>query len=85
MLRFYLWLIICRLCGEITKIRGYSIRNAQIDDEINENLKFRICPNSTISLSARRSDMSVMRCFSIEGMKSQHDAILESSGQLKKS
>ena len=58
----------------------YSIGIAQIDDEIKEKLNFRICPNSTISLLVSRPDMPDMRCFSIGGMKKQHDAILESFG-----
>ena len=64
----------------MTKIGGYSIGIAQIDDEIEEKLNFRICPNSTISLLASRYDMTNMCCFSIGGMKKQHDAILESFG-----
>ena len=59
----------------------YSGGIAQIDDEIGEKLKFRICPNSTISLLASRYDMLNMRCFLIGGMKKQHDAILESYGR----
>ena len=39
-----------------------------------------ICPISTISLFFSRSDMPDMRCFSIGGLKTQHDAILESLG-----
>ena len=57
------------------KFGGYSIEIAQIDDEIEEKLNFRICPNSTISLLASRYGMSNMRCFPIGGMKKQHDAI----------
>ena len=64
----------------MTKFGGYSIGIAQIDDEIEEKLNFRICPNSTISLLASRYDMTNMCCFSIGGMKKQHDAILESFG-----
>jgi len=37
-------------------------------------------PNSTISQLVSRSDMPDMRCFSIGGVKKQHDAILESFG-----
>ena len=62
------------------KSGGYSIEIAQIDDEIEEKLNFRICPNSTISLLDSRYDMSIMRCFPIGGMKKQHYAILESFG-----
>ena len=58
----------------------YSIRIAQIDDEIKEKLNFPICPNSTISLLVSRSDMPDMRRFSNDGMKNQHDAILKSFG-----
>ena len=65
----------------MTKFGCYSIGIAQIDDEIEEKLNFRICPNSTISLLASRYDMSNMRCFPIGGMKKQHDAILESFGR----
>ena len=56
--------------------RDYSGGIAQIDDEIEEKLNFRNCPNSTISLLASRYDMSDMCCFPIGGMKKQHDAIL---------
>ena len=59
----------------------YSGGIAQIDDEIEEKLNFRIYPNSTISLLASRYDMSNMRCFPIGGMKKQHDAISESFGR----
>ena len=62
------------------KFGGYSIRIAQIDDEIEEKLNFRNYPNSTISPLASRYGMSNMRCFPIGGMKKQHDAILESFG-----
>ena len=62
------------------KFGGYSIAKAKIDDETEEKLKFRICPNSTISLLVSRSDMPDMRCFSSGGMKNQHDAILQSFG-----
>ena len=62
------------------RLRDYSGGIAQIDDEIEENLNFRICPNSTISLLASRYDMPIMPCFPIGGMKKQHDAILESFG-----
>ena len=65
----------------MTKFGSYSIGIAQIDDEIEEKLNFRICPNSTISLLASRYDMSNMRCFPIGGMEKQHDAILESFGR----
>ena len=59
---------------------GYLIGIAQIDDEIEEKLNFRICPNSTISLLASRYDMLNMCCCPIGGMKKQHDAVLESFG-----
>ena len=62
------------------RLRDYSGGIAQIDDEIEEKLNFRICPNSTISLLASRYDMPIMPCFPIGGMKKQHDAILESFG-----
>ena len=62
------------------KFAGYSIGLAQIGDETREKLHFRICAISTISLLVSRSDMPDMRCFSIGGMKNQHDAILESFG-----
>ena len=62
------------------RLRDYSGGIAQIDDEIKENLNFRICPDPTISPLVSRSDMSNMRWFSIGGMKKQHDAILESFG-----
>ena len=65
------------------KFGGYSIGIAQIDDEIEEKLNFRNCPNSTISLLASRYDMLNMRCFPIGGMKKQHDAILDSFGTTK--
>ena len=65
----------------MTKFAGYSIRIAQIDDEIKQKLNFRICPISTISPLVSTSDMPNMRCFSIGGMKNQHDAILESFGK----
>ena len=58
----------------------YLIGIPQIDDEIKEKLNFKICPNSTISILVSRSDMFNMRCFSIDGMKNQHDATLESIG-----
>ena len=64
----------------MTKSGGYSIRMAQIDDEIKEKMNFRICPNSAISLLVSRPDMPNMRCFFIDDMKNQHDAILESFG-----
>ena len=65
------------------RLRGYSDYSggvAQIDDEIEEKLNFRICPKSTISLLASRYDVPIMRCFPIGSMKKQHDAILESFG-----
>ena len=71
---------ICRLCGGMMKVGGYLIGIPQSDDEIRQKLYFRICPNSTISLLVSRSDMPDMRCFSIGGLKNQHDAILESFG-----
>ena len=64
----------------MTKFGGYSIGIAQIDDEIEEKLNFRICPISTISLLVSRYDMTNMCCFSMGGMKKQHEAILESFG-----
>ena len=67
------------------KFGGYSIGIAQIDDEIEEKMNFRICPNSTIRLLASRYDMSNMCCFPIGGMKKKkhHDAILESFGTIE--
>ena len=59
---------------------GYSIGIAQTDDEIKENLTFRICSNYTIILLVSKPDIPNMRCFSTAGMKNQHDAILESFG-----
>ena len=67
----------------MTKFGGYSIGIAQIDDEIEEKLNFRNCPNSTISLLASGYGMSNMRCFPIGGMKKQHDAILEPFGTIE--
>ena len=64
----------------MAKFGGYSIGIAQIGDEIKEKLNFRICPISTISLLVSRSDIPIMRCFSIGGMKKQYAAILESFG-----
>ena len=63
---------------------GYSIGIAQIDDEIDDKLNFRICPNATVSLLVSRSDMHDMRRCSIVGKNKQHDAILESFGTTKK-
>ena len=62
----------------------YSIGIAQIDDKIKGKLIFRFCPKSTTSLLAKRSYMPDMRCFSIGGMKNQHDAILELFGTTEK-
>ena len=62
------------------RLRDYSGGIAQTDDEIKEKLNFWICPFSAISLLVSRSDMPNMHCFSIGGMKKQHDAILESFG-----
>ena len=76
----YLPINIWRLYGVVIKFGDYSGGIAQIDDEIEEKLKFRICPNSTISLVASRYDVPIMRCFPIGSMKKQHDAILESLG-----
>ena len=70
----------CRICGNMRKFGGYSIGIAQIDDEIKEKLIFRICPNSAISFLVSRSYILDMRCFSIGGMKNQHDATFESFG-----
>ena len=67
----------------MTKFGGYPIEIAEIDDEIKEKLKFRICPISTITLLASRVNMSNMRCLPIGGMKKQHDAILESFGTIE--
>ena len=67
-----------RLCGGMMKFGSYSIAIAQTDDEIKEKINFRICLNSTINLFVRRSDMPNKHCFSIGGMKNQHDAISES-------
>ena len=78
--RLYLRLSNYQLCGGMMKLAGYSIGIAQIDDEIKEKVNFRICQNSTISLLVSRSDMPKMRCFSIGGLKNQHDAILQSIG-----
>ena len=57
------------------KIEGYSIGIAQIDDELEDILNFRICPNSNISLLVSSFNMSDMRCCSIGGMKTKYDAI----------
>ena len=65
------------------RLRDYSGGIAQIDDEIEEKLNFRNCPKSTISRLASRYDIMSMCCFSIGGMKKQHDAILESFGTTK--
>ena len=65
------------------RLRDYSGGIAQIDDEIEEKLNFRNCPKSTISRLASRYDIMNMCCFSIGGMKKQHDAILESFGTTK--
>ena len=62
------------------RLRNCSGGIAQNEDEIEEKLNFRICPNSTISLLASRYGMSNMRCFPIGGMKKQHDATLKSFG-----
>ena len=62
------------------KFGGYSGGIAQIDDENEEKLNSRLCPNSTISLLVSMSDMPNMRCFSIGGMKKEHDAISQSFG-----
>ena len=62
------------------KFGGYSIGIAQTDNEIEQKLNIRLCPNSTINLLVSRFDMPNMRCFSVDGMKTQHDAILESIG-----
>ena len=62
------------------KFGVYSIEIAKIYDEIKEKVNFRIHQNFTISLLVSRSDVSDMRCFSIGGVKNQHDAILESFG-----
>ena len=66
--------------GDRGEIWDYSGGIAQIDDEIEEKLNFRICPKSTISLLASKYDIMNMCCFPIGGMKKQHDAILESFG-----
>ena len=76
----YLPINIWRLYGVVIKFGDYSGGIAQIDDEIEEKLKFRICPNSTISPLASRYDVPIMRCFPIGSMKKQHVAILESFG-----
>ena len=65
------------------KFGDYSGGIAQIDDEIEEKLNFRICPNSTNSPLASRCGMSNMRCFPFGGMKKQHDAILEPLGTIE--
>ena len=62
------------------KFGGYSNGIAQIDDETEEKLNFRVCPNSTVSLLVSRSDMPNMRCFSIGGIKNQHHPLLKSFG-----
>ena len=82
--RLYLRINICRLYGSMKKFGGYSIGIAQIDDEEEEKLSFRICPNSPVSLLVTRSDMPDMRCFSLGGLKNQHDAVLESFGTTEK-
>ena len=78
--RLCLLVNICRHYGDRGEIGDYSGGIAQIDDEIEEKLNFRICPKSTISLLASGYDMTSMCCFPIGGMKKQHDAILESFG-----
>ena len=78
--RLHLSSNICRLYGGMMKFGGYSNGIAQIDDEIEGKLNFRIFPKSTVSLLASNYDMSNMLCFPIGGMKKQHDAILESFG-----
>ena len=62
------------------RLWDYSGGIAQIDDEIEEKLNFRIFPNFTISPLANRYGMSNMRCFPIGGMNKQYDTILESFG-----
>ena len=62
----------------MTIFGGYSIGIAQIDDQIEEKLIFRFCPNPTISLLV---SSSAMHCFSIGGIKNQHGNILESFGR----
>ena len=73
----YLPINISQLYAVMTKFGGYSVGIAQIDDQIKEKTNF---PVSTMSLLASSSDMHDMRCFSIGGMKKQHDAFLESVG-----
>ena len=81
--RLCLLVNICRHYGDRGEIWDYSSGIAQIDDEIEEKLNFRICPKSTISLLASRYDMPILPCFPIGGMKKQHDAILESFGTIE--
>ena len=64
----------------MTKFGGYAIGIAQIDHEDLKKLNFRFCPNFTTSPLVSGSDTPNMRCFSIGGMRKQHDAILESFG-----
>ena len=65
---------------------GASYENTQVElhklmTKFKKISNFKICPKSTISLLASRYDMTNMCCFSIGGMKKQHDAILESFGR----
>ena len=78
-------LFFCRICGDMTTFGGYSTRIAQIDDEIEEKLKFRFRLKSTNSLLVSRFNMTDMRCFSNGGMTTQHDAIYSHVARRKKS
>ena len=68
---------ICGLCGDVTKF-GVTRLESQTDDEFKEKSIFRIRRFSTINLLVSSSDMPHRRCFSIGGMKNQHEAIFDS-------
>ena len=80
---YYLDINICRVCGDMTKIGGYSIGIPQIDYKMEEKLKFRFCTKSTFSYLVNCSDMPDMRCFLTWGTKNRHGAILESFGTVE--
>ena len=67
-------LAVLRRHDEIWRLLDWKCTNSI---EIEENLNFGFCSNSTINLLVSRSDIPEMRCFSIGGMKNQQDAILK--------